>query len=420
MYFINGIEELTQANVLRIISLYNMNILPQLEKYETYYKGEQTEQVAVNYCYNIVQNYSGYLTGIPISLTANEDISDILEILRYNDYHREDNELLTNALIYGVAYELHYLDEYAQQRFTTLDSKECIPIYSNDMARNLLAVVRSYSANDIYDDTKKFADIYTSTSIAHYEYRYGSLKLLSEEPHYYGQVPVVVFELNKDRASVFKQVMSLQDTYNELLNANVNDYSAFVDAYMVIKGMVADEETLETAKKQRALMLPDDDADVSYLTKPDNSSGIKDLLDRIEERIERIAQAPDFSEDAFGTSSGIAIRFKLLGLENACANIEANMREALQKRLQLICAIQRLTATEFVWRDINIVFTRNLPINELEQAQLANQLRGLVSDKTLLSLFSFVPDVDKEMEQLEEQNKLIENYDFSLGDDVSE
>ena len=417
MYFLNSIDELTQATVLRIINLFNMYNLPQLEKYETYYEGKQTEEVAVNYCYNIVQNYSGYLGGIPASYNSPEDISDILEILRYNDYHREDNELLTNALIYGVAYELNYLDNCAQQRFGILDSKECIPIYTNDMERELLAVIRIYSANDIYDDTKKFCDVYTSTAISHYEYRYGSLTFISEEPHYYGQVPVVVFELNKDRKSVFDQVMNLQDTYNRLLNSNVNDYEAFVDAYMVIKGAIADEETLENAKKQRAIMLPEDEADVSYLTKPDNSAGIKDLLDRIEERIERIAQAPDFSEDAFGTSSGIAIRFKLLGLENACANIESNMREALQKRLELICAIQRLTASEFVWRDVDIIFTRNLPINELEQAQLANQLRGLVSDKTLLSLFSFIPDVDKEVELLEEQNSFVATYDFSGGED---
>ena len=417
MFYINSIDELTQATVLRIISLYNMNYLPQLEEYEKYYRGKQAEKTSVNYCYNIVQNYSGYLGGVPISYTSNEDISDILEILRYNDYHREDNELLTNALIYGIAYELNYLDNCAQQRFGVLDSKECIPIYSNDMERELLAVIRIYSANDIYDDTKKFADIYTATAISHYEYRYGSLTFISEEPHYYGQVPVVVFELNKDRTSIFDQVMNLQDTYNELLNANVDDYSAFVDAYMVIKGMVADEETLETAKKQRALMLPDDEADVSYLTKPDNSAGIKDLLDRIEERIERIAQAPDFSEDAFGTSSGIAIRYKLTGMENVCANIESNMREALQKRLELICAIQRLTASEFVWRDVDIIFTRNLPINETEMAQLANQLRGLVSDKTLLSLFSFIPDIDREIDLLEEQNSFVATYDFSGGED---
>lgn len=416
MFFLNSIDELTQPAILRIISLYFQNYSAKLEEYESYYKGKQTDKVSVNYCYNIVQNYSGYLGGIPISYTASEDISDILDILRYNDYHREDNELLTNALIYGVAYELNYLDELAQQRFCVLDSKECIPIYSNNMEKELLAVIRIYSANDIYDDTKQFCDVYTATAITHYEYRFGSLKFLSEEPHYYGQVPVVVFELNKDRVSIFDQIMSLQDTYNELLNANVDDYAAFVDAYMVIKGMVADEETLETAKKQRALMLPDEEADVSYLTKPDNSTGIKDLLDRIEERIERIAQAPDFSEETFGTASGIAIRYKLTGMENVCANIEANMREALQKRLELICAIQRLTATEFVWRDVDIVFTRNLPIDEAAQAQLANQLRGLVSDKTLLSLFSFIPDIDREVELLEEQNSLISTYDFG-GED---
>ena len=196
--------------------------------------------------------------------------------------------------------------------------------------------------------------------------------------------------------------------------SSLDDYEAFVDSYMYLKGLTADEEELKNMKVNRILLL-DEDSDAGYITKPDNSDGVKNLLDKIEDRIERIAQAPDFNDESFGNASGISIKYKLLGMENICSNIEANMRQALQKRLELICAIQRLTATEFIWRDVNIVFTRNIPVNEAEQAELINKLRGLVSDKTLLSILSFVPDVDKELELLEQQNSS-SLYDFG-GDE---
>ena len=38
---------------------------------------------------------------------------DKAEILKYNDYHKKDNQMLKNALIYGVSYEVNYLDEMA-------------------------------------------------------------------------------------------------------------------------------------------------------------------------------------------------------------------------------------------------------------------------------------------------------------------
>lgn len=425
MYYINSLEELTNARVQKIIQLWRGEELPQLQKYKNYYDGKQAIQdklisdetkpcnkITVNQCYRVVQSYSGYLSGVPISYNSTEDISDIIDILKYNDYHQEDNQLLKDALIYGVSYELNYLDEEAQQRFTYLNPEEVIPIYSNDLEQKLLAVIRLYSANDVEDTSKNYLDIYTDRELQHYQtdMSFTTMKLLKIEPHYYGQVPVVVFELNKERKSIFDQIIELQDAYNSLLSANVDDYEAFVDSYMYLKGLQADDDDLAKMKVNRILLL-DEDSEAGYITKPDNSDGVKNLLDKIEDRIERIAQAPDFNDESFGTSSGIAIKYKLLGMENICSNIEANMRAALQKRLELICAIQKLTAMEFVWRDVDIVFTRNVPVNELEQAQLVNQLRGLVSDKTLLSILKFIPDIDKELEQIQEQNNLL-LYDF--------
>lgn len=425
MYFINNIEELTNTKIQKIIQLWRGKELVQLQRYKDYYDGKQAIQnkyvedatkpcnkITVNQCYRVVQSYAGYLSGVPISYNSDEDISDILEILKYNDYHKEDNQLLKDALIYGVAYELNYLDEEAKQRFIYLDPCEVIPIYKNDLERRLIAIIRLYSANDVDDVSKNFLDVYTDTEIRHYltDMSFSSMKLMNVERHYYGQVPVVDFELNADRTSIFAQIMDLQDAYNKLLSANVDDYEAFVDSYMYLKGLTADEEALAQMKVNRILLL-DEDSDAGYITKPDNSEGVKNLLDKIEDRIERIAQAPDFNDESFGNASGISIKYKLLGMENICANIEANMRQALQKRLELICAIQRLTATEFIWRDVNIVFTRNIPVNEAEEAELVNKLRGLVSDKTLLSILKFIPDVDKELEMVQEQNN-VSLFDF--------
>ena len=418
MYFINNIEELTKTKIQKIIQLWRGKQLVQLQKYKDYYDGKQAIQdkyiddetkpcnkITVNQCYRVVQSYSGYLSGVPISYNSDEDISDILQILKYNDYHKEDNQLLRDALIYGIAYELNYLDEEAQQRFTILKPTEVIPIYKNDLERGLIAVIRIYSANDVDNINKYFLDIYTDTDIQHYEtdMSYSTMKLLSIDRHYFGMVPIVDFQLNPDRTSIFAQIMDLQDAYNKLLSANVDDYEAFVDSYMYLKGLTADEDALKQMKVNRILLL-DEDSDAGYITKQDNTDGVKNLLDKIEDRIQRIAQAPDFNDQSFGNASGISIKYKLLGMENICSNIQANMRQALQKRLELICAIQKLTATQFVWRDVNIIFTRNIPVNETEQAELVNKLRGLVSDKTLLSILKFIPDVDKELELLEQQN----------------
>ena len=49
----------------------------------------------------------------------------------------------------------------------------------------------------------------------------------------------------------------------------------------------------------------------------------------------------------------------------------------------------------------------------MEEVNMVNQLRGLVSDKTLLSLLSFVKDVDAELELLKEQEDEQPVYDWN-------
>lgn len=427
MYYLNSIDELNEEKIQKIINSFRGKELVQLEKYRDYYNGDQeildkyvsdstkpNNKLVCNYCYDIVQNYCGYMSGIPISYSSNEDITDLMEILKYNDYHKKDNQMLKNALIYGVSYEVNYLDEMAQQRFTTLKSEEIIPIYSNDLQQNLIAVIRLYSANDLDDVNKNYIDIYTDKLINHYEtdMSYSSLKLLDSEPHYYGMVPINVMELNEERKSIFDRIINLQDAYNKLISANVDDYEIFVDCYMILKGLTADAEDLKEMKRERVLLL-DEDSDAQFLTKDSDSNRVQTLLSTLNDQIQKIAKAPDFNDEKFMAKSGEAIKYKMVGMENNAANIESNMREALQKRLELLCAIQKLTTNDFIWRDINIIFTRNLPVNNTEEVNMVNQLRGLVSNKTLLSLLSFVKDVDAEMELLEEQEKSQPVYDWN-------
>lgn len=94
--------------------------------------GKPCNRIVTNYCYNIVQNYLGYITGIDVAYSSCDDFDAVQDVLNYNDVRTEDSEYLRNALIFGRAFEINYVDEDAQQRFKVLDSRECIPIYSND------------------------------------------------------------------------------------------------------------------------------------------------------------------------------------------------------------------------------------------------------------------------------------------------
>ena len=381
--------------------------------------GKPCNRVMTNYCYNIVQNYKGYLTGIDIAYSSDQELDMVFDVLNYNDCHTIDSQLLQDALIYGVAYEIAYIDEEGKQRFKTLNPMTCFPIYDNTLNQDLKYAVRLYM-DDLIEKDSYIVEVYSDKWVRTYKSTMGfkSFNLIKEEPHYFGMVPITVFQLNENRKSIFDQVITLQDAYNELLSAEVDDFQSFADAYLVLKGMMGtDPEDLADAKRTRAFMI-DSDADVSYLTKNISDTQIENMLNNINDAIHKIANSPDFNDEKLLAQSGIAMRYKLVGFENASSAIEAEMRKALQRRIELICAIGNIKGDNLSFDDVKITFTRNLPTNLTETAQVVNSLRGLVSDQTLLSLLPFVEDSQAELDRLDQQKQMnMDMYSFTPGNE---
>lgn len=430
MFYINKNTELTTALLQKIINRFRLNVEPKLHKYKNYYDGLQNilkksyadqskpcNKTVINYCKNIVDSYCGYLaTPGYISYSSQNDIEDIMNILRYNDYQSEDADFLLDALIYGTAAELMYNDDQGQTRFKLINPTTCFAVYDDSLAGDLLYFIRMYKVNEWDDSDLYNVDVYSDYDIKHYTMsgENGYLLFKDEEPHYFSQCPANVFNL-PDEKSIFDCVIGLQDAANELLSGEIDDYSAFCDAYLVLTGCDLDSEDVATMKENRVLVLPEG-AIAQWLTKNANDAQVENILKRIHDSIYRIAACPDFSSETFvgGVSSGIAIRYRLTGMETRAAKIAAEMKKALQRRVEIICGIASLKLGEEVFRDINIDFKRNIPEDLTATINMINTLKGSVSDATLLSQLPFIDDVNRELEAVEAQKlRNMEVYSFA-------
>lgn len=292
------------------------------------------------------------------------------------------------------------------------------------MEEDLAAVIRFYSvSNTNLLDADFYVDVYDERETRSYrtDSGFSSFQLLDYVPNFYQQVPITVFTLNREAESAFDKVITLQDAYNTLLSSETDDFQAFCDAYLVLEGIEdIDEESLSLMRTNRVLALPNG-GNASFLYKTISDTQVENMLDRIEMNIRKISATPDFTDSSFGTQSGVAIKYKLINFENKASKIEKAMTKALQRRIELLCSILSLTNGEEVWRDVKIIFTRNLPIDYQDLASMVNQLRGLVSQKTLISQIPFIQDIDAEMELVqEEQEANAALYNFSSGKEEEE
>ena len=138
--------------------------LPELKRSRGYYDGTGQEimrrtyadatkannRIVKNYCKSAVDNFRGYIAGQPITYAANDDsdISALLDCFNENDIINSDSEWLKNALIYGQAPQLCYINERNEKKFRNLSPEQVIPIYSADLDEELRYVVYFYPIVD--------------------------------------------------------------------------------------------------------------------------------------------------------------------------------------------------------------------------------------------------------------------------------
>ena len=360
------------------------------------------------YASYITDTLVGYFMGEPVSYNADDKnlLQEINMIFEYNDEADENAELAKDASIFGVAYEELYFSENDKMvRFKRLDPKEVIPIYDKTIEQNLLVVIRYYEDFDYVEQKKTYIiEVIDEVEITRYRTNemFGSFTLLE---NYFGMVPVAIFENNEDRMGDFEKVIDLIDAYDKMESDSLNDFEYFVDAYLALYGFTADAEDIQQMKQNRVLLM-DEGTSAEWLIKSENDATTENMKNRLDNDIHKFAKCPNLADEDFASNaSGVAIKYKLLGTENLTSIKERKFKKGLQQRLELISMINGLVRGSFDWRAIEIVFTRNIPSNDTDIANMVNTLSGIVSDETLLAQIPFVEDVEAELERVKDQRE---------------
>ena len=374
-------------------------------------------KIANSYASYITDTLVGYFMGKPVSYNADDDkvLEELNMIFEYNDEADENIELAKNASIYGVAYEMLYMSE-EEVRFKSLDPKQCIPIFDDTIYSNLLAFIRYYDNYDVVQDkTITIIELITDTTITRYQCgnNYNDFTLLDSYKHYFGMVPIAIFKNNEEELGDFETVISLIDAYDKLESDSLNDFEYFVDAYLALYGFTAEPEDIQQMKENRVLLM-DEGTSAEWLTKNVSDNNIENIKNRIDADIHKFAKCPNMADKEFASNaSGVAIKFKLLGTENKVSIKERKFKRGLQQRLELLATINGVLSDGFDWRSVDIIFSRNIPSNDTDIANMVNTLSGIVSEETLLAQLPFIENVQDEIKRLDadkEKNK--ENNPF--------
>ncbi len=324
---------------------------------------------------------AGYLAGNPVAYETDERnqaaLDAVLDCYGRCSVDSVDAELARMASLYGRSVELVFADAQSRPRVAAIDPETSFVVYDDTVeCRPLFGIrmlprLRADGAEDGWT-----TEVYTDSEvIVHAPRGFGAVGPVQERrAHFFGAVPMVEVWNGEDERGDFEGVMTLIDAYDRLQSDRVNDKEQFVDALLLLSGCTMENDERgrtpgQQLREDKVLVLPDGDAKAEWLCKDLNESDAEVLKKALDADIHKLSMVPDLSDEHFaGNVSGVAMKYKMLGLEQLTRVKERWFREALRSRLELFGAFLALRGEpELDVNAVRMIFIRALPSEESER-----------------------------------------------------
>lgn len=371
---------------------------------------------------DIVDSKIGYFLGNAINYAVQKEkvggyerLIEAIDQLRVRDnLPDKDATFGKYASIGGYGARLCYIGLEMNKpvvRIANLRPEECIFFYNESMSEPRYAM-HYYDTVMIQPDGSKqnatVVNFYGELTLTTFIKSDGEFVMKERKPHGFNYTPCFGLENNDELAGEAQKVLNLIDAYDRTLSDASNEIEATRLAILILYNMGMDEEDVQKMKHAGVLEAWGDKIDAKYLTKDVNDSMIENHLNRLNKNIMRFAKSVDFTDEQFaGNLSGIAILFKTMALEHKSIISENKFRSSLQYQMKVICSAWSklgICAPED-YLNVWFNFTRNLPVNHKEEAEIAVMLKGYVSERTRLSNLSNVDDVEAEIAAMKQDQQ---------------
>ena len=409
-----------KARYERLKALYeNKAPILDLDKKADY---KPDNRLVVNFAKYITDTFNGYFIGIPIKV-SHEDaaISDgVNAFMVLNDMADNDAELSKMMSMYGHAFELLYQDELTQTRCIYNSPLDMFMIYDDTVQQNPMFAVRY--REDAEGNIS--GSVYTSDKIVNFVTVDKKLSFAEEVSHFYGEVPVIEYIENEERLSIFEPVETLINAYDKAVSEKANDVDYFADAYLKIFGVELDEESIQNIRDNRIINLFGNEnlnsIVAEFMGKPNGDETQENLLNRLERLIYQISMVSNINDENFGNASGISLEFKLQPMKNLAATKERKFTSGMNRRFRMLFRVLGIQgmADPLAWTGLDYTFTRNIPRNISEEADVAAKLEGIVSKETQLRVISLIDNVQEEIERMnaEVESQVSMGFNVMNGD----
>ena len=382
-------------------------VRPDRQRLYDYYRGEQpvnkgeavrgrpNNLLRAPFPRYITEVHTGYFLGIPPALAYGEAAAGerYAALSRDLDLPHLYFDLGRDLSICGAGFALVWA-ERSGVRVCRCDPCDCFAIRSGEAGSPLLAAVRLLAGGK--GETRGV--LYTAERLIPFVWDGTGVTLGTTEENLLHTIPLLPFYNHCQGMGDFEMVTGLVDAYNVLLSGALDDMQSVANAFLALYGMQGTtQKDIDNANRTRILSLSEGGR-AEFVVKNLNHEALGQLETNLRRSILQLSMTPDLCDEHFaGNSSGVALQYKLWGIEQVRAAKERTFTDGLRGLLAVLTAGEQLMGRNIDLTGGMATFYKNLPQDNSALAETLLSLSPVLSAQTILENLPWVTDVQEEL-----------------------
>lgn len=400
-------------------------------------KGELTEvdnlpnnRIVDNQYGKMVSQKANYLLGQPfVTECKNKRYGELLKGIFDKRFMRTLKNAGKAALNGGIAWIYPYYNEWGEFCFRLFPAYEILPFWKDSEHTVLDAAVRLYQVEDYEGSVHKLIDkveIYDLQGVHCYVLENGVLIPDNDAEEYdcsyvngggnplnWEKIPLIAIKYNEQETPLLKKVKSLQDGINVMLSDFENNMQEDArNTILVLKNY--DGQNLGEFRKNLATYGAvkvrcdgDSNGGVETLEIKVNADNYKAILEIFKKALIENAMGYDAKDDRLsGNPNQMNIQSMYSDIDLDANDMETELQAAFEEILWFVNAYLANTGQgNFEGDEVNIVFNRDMLMNETEAIANCVASVGILSDETIVAQHPWVDDPQEELERLKKQKE---------------
>ena len=400
---------LTEDALSAAVADFFRTVRPERERLYDYYRGQQpvnkgeavrgrpNNLLRVPFPRYITEVHTGYFLGVPPTFSfGREETGKSFATLSANI---QLNHLLfdigRDLSICGAAFALVWLEQSGLKAFRC-DPLNCFTLRSPVAGEAPLGTVRLYqNAEGMTQGV-----LYQTDALQRFLWDGNRIRWQNREENLLGVLPLIPFVNNCEGSGDFESVTGLVDAYNLLISGAMDDMQSVANAFLALYGMQGTTQAdINEANRSRILSLSEGGR-AEFVVKNLNHEALSQLENNLRRSILQLSMTPDLADESFaGNASGVALQYKLWGIEQVRAAKERSFMAGLHQLLSAFTAGLCVLGTPADLSDARATFYKNLPENHAEHVAMLLSLSDILSRHTILEQLPWVENVEAELQR---------------------